>query len=352
MPFFDLYKNQPNIVMQGINEAVDIFSKRRPDLITRAMEGAPHLVASDLKEEMKNQVVIPVDGGSRAVHFRWISACFAHAIASCGSLSDPGRWTIPSSKGHVLAFTLYRERTHDINGHIRSSIELTTAFQAAHEHVEEKPIILLDGSIATMYHTLAIARKFSASKFFVNEERLVDEKWMAEQMLSLLSRGVRIVGISKDTRVKYLPLVERKGRDIRDAKILVADPIEFAGEDLINREHVPPPPYVWALLVRFTDRGRVYRVEVALRDDGDKDLSSIEDLLSLLKASVEVDEPTMVPIKRIGYPYPLACADALARVTANDAEWLRHEIFTVVKNHYPFILEFFGPETGEAVHTR
>ena len=75
-------------------------------------------------------------------------------------------------------------------------------------------------------------------------------------------------------------------------------------------------------------------------------------MLALLKASVEVDEPRMVPIRRIGYPYPLACADALARVTTSDAEWLRHEILTFVKNYYPFLLEFFGPETGEAVHTR
>ncbi len=352
MPFFDLYKNQPNLVLQGINEAVDIFSKKRPDLISRTMDGDPHLVAADLSEGMKDKVMIPVDGGSRAVHFRWISACFAHAIASCGSLSDPGRWTVPSSRGHLLAFTLYRERTHDINNHIRSSVELTTAFQAANKYVDVKPVVLLDGSIATMYHTLAIARKFSAAKFFANEERLVDERWMAKEMLSLLDRGVKIVGVSKDTRVKYLPLVERKGKDICGGKILVADPIDFAGEDLINRDLVPPPPYVWLLFVRLTDRGRVFRVEVALRSESEKDLSDVEDLLSLLKASVEVDEPRMVPIRRLGYPYPLACADALARVTAGDAEWLRHEIHSTVKNHYPFLLDFFGPETGESVHTR
>ncbi|MEM3004978.1 MAG: DNA double-strand break repair nuclease NurA [Candidatus Bathyarchaeia archaeon] len=285
------------------------------------------------------------------MHFRWVSACFAHAVASSGSLLDPGRWTIPSSKGHILAFTLYRERTHDINSHIRGSVELTTAFQAAKKHVDEKPVLLLDGSIATLYHTMAIARKLSASNFFVNEERLVDEKWMAEEAMSLLDDGVRIVGLSKDTRVKYLPMVERKGRDVR-GKIVVADPIEFAGEDLINRKLVPPPPYIWLLFVRLTDRGRVYRVEIALRGENEKDLSNISDLLCLLKASVEVDEPRMAPTRRVGYPYPLACADALARVTADDAEWLRHEILMTVKNYYPFLQEFFGPETREAVHTR
>jgi hypothetical protein len=107
-----------------------------------------------------------------------------------------------------------------------------------------------------------------------------------------------------------------------------------------------------ALMVRFTDNGRAYRVEIPIQDESMRNPSEFADIFSIIQASVEVNEPRMMPIRRLGYPYPLACVDALTRVTMSDSEWVHHEILNIVNRHYPYLIDFFGPEVGEAVHTR
>jgi hypothetical protein len=98
-----------------------------------------------------------------------------------------------------------------------------------------------------------------------------------------------------------------------------------------------------ALMVRFTDNGRAYRVEIPIQDESMRNPSEFADIFSIIQASVEVNEPRMMPIRRLGYPYPLACVDALTRVTISDSEWVHHEILNIVDKHYPYQHDRFDP---------
>jgi hypothetical protein len=68
---------------------------------------------------------------------------------------------------------------------------------------------------------------------------------MKAKIQKLLDKGVKIVTISKDSRVRHLPTVERTSRGNFQGKIVIADPIEFAEEDIIDRDVVTTPPYIW-----------------------------------------------------------------------------------------------------------
>lgn len=347
MPLFDLYKQNLEELTRGIDEALGMFSKHRPDIVSEQMTGEPKLVDPSIDDETSRRPVIAVDGGSGAVHFRWVSVSAAHSVAAIATLAEPSRWTIPAAKDNLVAFSLYRENIHRINDYIRSCCEVRTALDTAKKYRADKPIVLMDGSLANTYRFLARA---PPQRIFTDKRKLISGDRMKAHMLALLESGVDIVAVSKDTRVKFLPGVERKTSKHHPGAIVVADPIEFAGKDVIDRRVITFPPYIWLIFVRFTDLGRVFRVEIALRNEKERDPERFVQLLSLLRATVDIDEPRTLQLRRLGYPYPLACVDAIARVGASDSQWVRHQVENVMKRYYPHLEPVFGVETGEMVH--